>query len=111
MRGKNKDKPRPIIVRFSYYKEKELVWKNARQLRDTNITISQDFSKKTSDINKQIYNAAKTARDECDYITRFYLNYKYVTMVYNKSNRVVRKNYNLGDIVNNPHDWYKLQDF
>ena len=43
----NEDKPRPIICRFSSYKDKEHVLKHSFKLKGTRFGISEDFSKAT----------------------------------------------------------------
>ena len=38
-------KPRPIIARFTFHKDKEFVLSHARNLQDTNFAVARDFPK------------------------------------------------------------------
>ena len=55
-------RPRPIIVRFSFFKDKELIIKNGRLFKGCQVTVSEDFSKITLDIHKQLRSHAKGAQ-------------------------------------------------
>ena len=104
-------KPRPMIAKFTFYKDKETVCKNGRKLKSTKISMSQDYSKATSELNKQLYNAARTAQNNCEDIKRFYVNYRYVTIFYDIRGKFVRRNFNLDNVNQNPQTWFKLQNF
>ena len=60
---REEDKTRPIIVRFSFYKDKEVVLKKGILFKGWNITASQDFFKITLGIHKQLRAYAKHAKD------------------------------------------------
>ena len=53
---------RPIIMRFSYYRDRQVVWNARAKLAKSNLTLSENFSKDT-DFNRRklypIYNFAK----------------------------------------------------
>ena len=49
---RKKDTSRTIVAIFSSYKTKELILKNARQLRDTGYYINEDFSRETIEIRR-----------------------------------------------------------
>ena len=102
-----------MIAKFTFYKDKDTVIKNGRKLKDSGINMAQDYSKKTAATHKQIYNAAREAKATCAYVIGFHMKYKYVTMVYksNRSNDLIKRNFNLACITNDPHGWYKLQGF
>ena len=53
---------RPLIVRFSFYKDKEVVLKKGYLFKGSNISASQDFSKMTIDLHKKLCNEAKKAQ-------------------------------------------------
>ena len=55
-------RPRPIIVRFSFYKDKELVMKNGRLFKGCEVNASEDYSKITLGIHKQLHTHAKDAK-------------------------------------------------
>ena len=72
-------RPRPIIVRFSFYKDKELILKNAKMFKGTNINVSQDFSKMTLDVHRQLREHAKQAQkslNEAEHQTKSIINYR-----------------------------------
>ena len=56
------DRPRPIIVRFSFYKDKDHIIKNGKLLKNCEVNASEDFSKLTQDIHKQLRHHAKEAK-------------------------------------------------
>ena len=51
--SKVKIRPRPIIVRFQSWKDKEMVVKKARQLKPESIQFYEDYSKRTLDRRKE----------------------------------------------------------
>ena len=106
---RTEEKTRPIIVKFTYYKEKEEIKKNAKNLAGSGLTLCSDYSKQTTEVNKKLYRCAKLARQENPDIKKFYVNYKYVTLVYSVQNRIFRRNFNLKQIMDNPNGWFKPQ--
>ena len=58
------NKPRPIIAKFSFHKDKERILSSARTLAGTNYGISQDFPKEIVEIRKGLVKAMKEARKE-----------------------------------------------
>ena len=73
---KTSDKPRPIIVRFTYFKDKQAILKNGWKLKGCNINMSEDFSKATIEVHKQLRNAAKAAKESFSHQSLGILNYK-----------------------------------
>lgn len=57
-------KPRPIIAKFSFHKDKERILSNARTLAGTNYGISQDFPREIVEIRKGLIKAMKEAKKE-----------------------------------------------
>ena len=49
---RKEDTSRTIVAKFSSYKTKELILKNARQLKDTGYYINEDFSRETVEIRR-----------------------------------------------------------
>ena len=47
-------KPRTIVCNLLSFKEKKLVMKNAKKLKNTNIFIDEDFSPETMEYRKQL---------------------------------------------------------
>lgn len=48
-------KPRPIIAKFSYYKDKEYMWSFVKNLKGSGIGISNDFPKEIDEIHQKLY--------------------------------------------------------
>ena len=73
---RSSDKPRPIIVRFTYFKDKQEIIKNGQKLKGCNINVSEDFSKSTIEVHKQLRNKAKAAKESFKDQTIGIINYK-----------------------------------
>ena len=56
------NRPRPVIARFSHYKDKEFVQSFYKNLNGTNIGFSEDFPKEVEDIHKALYPILKKVR-------------------------------------------------
>ena len=76
-RGKNdkSTKPRTIVCNLLSFKEKKLVIKNAKNLKNTNIFIDEDFSPETMEYRKQLWEELKELRRKGSIA---YLNYRSV---------------------------------
>ena len=112
--GKREDgRTRPLIIRCTYYKDKEWIINNKYKLRDSGVTVSEDYSRQTAAIQKELYQKGKAAKNAYSLITKFHVNYKYVSLVYEVGHgtdkKLFRKHFNLSDI-NKSADWYKLRD-
>ena len=55
-------KVRPIVAKFAYYPDRELVRKSAGKLKDTDFGISQQFPKDIMDTRKKLVPIMKEAR-------------------------------------------------
>ena len=53
---------RPIIAKFLLYKDKDLVLKNARKLKDTGFSVSEDFCEATREKRKMLLPHLKRAK-------------------------------------------------
>ena len=94
---------RAIICKMTYYKDKDMILKNARKLRGTKISMSEQFSQQTTETHSKLYKACKTARDmENSPINKFFINYKYAS-VWLKNGQ--KKNVNLHQIEQRS-DWF-----
>jgi len=58
------NKPRPIIAKFSFHKDKERILSSARTLAGTNCGISQDFPREIVEIRKSLIRVMKEAKKE-----------------------------------------------
>ena len=56
--------PRPVIVRFSHYQNKEFVRSFYKNLKGTKIGISDDFPREVEEIHKTLYPVLKQAKRE-----------------------------------------------
>ena len=114
--GKKTGRTRPLIIKCTYYKDKEFIIKNKRRLADnhTKVSVSEDYSKKTVGLQKTLYENSKAAKNMCTKIKTFYVNYKYVTIVYEYKVQTemknFRKNFNLSDMLKGPTDWFMPHD-
>ena len=55
-------RPRSIIARFSHYQDKELVHSFLKNLKGTDIGISDDFPREVEEIHKELYPVLKKAK-------------------------------------------------
>ena len=50
---KNKNRSRPIVAQFSFYKDKIKILKNWKKLKNIRFTIFEDFSRETAAIRNE----------------------------------------------------------
>ena len=62
-RPENNTKPRPIIVKFSYYKQKQKIINNGSKFKNSPINVSEDYSKETIKVHNQLRQLGKNAKD------------------------------------------------
>ena len=113
----NRPRPRPIIVRFSFFKDKQSVISNGRLLKNSNENISEDYSKITLEEHKQLRNHGKMAKEkmfvqenENTAIVYYKVTYKrlvltYTTNRHNQDAQKFTKSFSLNYINGNRH-WY-----
>ena len=96
-----------MIARFTFYKDKEDVFKQGFKLKNTQVNMSEDFSKATLNVRSQLVMKAKQAKDNESSITGFRINYKRLIMKYINpaTNNTYYRGFNLHDIQNNAY-WY-----
>lgn len=58
------NKPRPIVVKFNFYQDREYIRINAKKLKGTKIGISEQFPEKIESIRKTLYPELKKAKRE-----------------------------------------------
>ena len=61
---RRRNKPRPTIVRLSFFQEKEFVWSFIKNLKGSNIAIANDYCKEIENIHKTLYPVLKKAKQE-----------------------------------------------
>ena len=108
-------KPRPIIVRLTYFKDKETIIRNGKKLQGCPISVSEDFSKPTLAIHRQLRQHAKEAKeykftDPTKAILNYRTTYKRVLLTYTTdksktTSKTFTKSFSLQDILQNP-TWY-----
>ena len=108
--GKKKadgNRPRPIIVRVTFYKDKEHILKSAHKLKGTSFAVSEDFSKLTLSARNQLVMKAKQAINVCSAMKSFKLNYKTLVVKYEnpETESVFFRGFSLLDVTDNPR-WY-----
>jgi hypothetical protein len=57
-------KPRAIVVKFNYFKDREHIRLNARKLRGTRIGIAEQFPEEIEKIRQMLYPEMKKAKAE-----------------------------------------------
>ena len=55
-------KPRPIIAKFSFYKDKKYMWSFVKNLKGSGIGIADDFPKEIDEIHQKLYPVLKEAK-------------------------------------------------
>lgn len=58
------NKPRPIIVRFSFFQDKEFVWSFIKNLKGSSTAIANDYPKEIENTHKTLYPVLKKAKQE-----------------------------------------------
>ena len=61
-RTASSDRPRPIIAKFSFYQQKQDIWRSVRNLKGSRCAISDDYSKEIDNIRKTLYPVLKEAK-------------------------------------------------
>ena len=89
----NDSKPRPIIVKFAYYKQKEKIIQSGNKFKNCEINVCEDYSKETLLVHKQLWKYGKEAKetlyhDNLKAITYYKIAYKRLVLTYttNKNN-------------------------
>lgn len=82
-------RPRPIIVRFCFFQDKESVLRKGRLFKGCNVTASEDFSKATLELHKQLRSHVKAAQEtlnttenQKNKIVRYKVTYRRVVVTY-----------------------------
>ena len=57
-------KPRPIIVKFSFFQDKEFVWSFVKNLKGSGIAIANDYPREIDEIHKKLYPVLKQAKQQ-----------------------------------------------
>ena len=112
-------KPRPVIVCFSYYKQKQEIIKNGAQFKNSTINVSEDFSRETLEEHKKLCtygaNAKQTYTNDMKAIKHYKVTYRHLVLTYsvNKSDTNTAtfvRSFTLRDITQNPGNWFIPRD-
>lgn len=95
------NKTRPIILKLLDLRQKADILKNAHKLRDTNLSIGQDFSQSVRFIRKKLWDSAKLNRERKEKVslsfTTLYINRKAYVWDESRDERVPLKKNEPGD--------------
>ena len=61
---KNRNRSRPTVAQFSFYKNKINILKNCKKLKDTRFSIFEDFSRETAAIRKEKWQEVLANREK-----------------------------------------------
>ena len=67
-----KNKPRPIIAKFSSFKQRSEVFQSRKNLQNTNIYINEDFTRRVRDIRRNLRPVMKTHKEAGRNVTMVY---------------------------------------
>ena len=109
---KNEGKTRPLIIRCTYFKDKQGIIFDKRKLAGSGVSMSEDYSKPTLDLHKELYTRCKAAKGSNERIKTFHMKYKFVTVVYDYTENSqpvnFRKNFRIDNMMQNPTDWHRM---
>ena len=114
-RDLHNDRPRPIIVCFSYFKQKQEIIKNGNRFKNCNINVSEDYSRETLEEHKKLRSLGKHAkehfRDNTKEIKHYKVTYKRLVLTYstdkqNPSASTFIKTFTLRDTSTDPDNWF-----
>ena len=110
--GKKKteqDRPRPIIVCCGSFKDKEYILRNSYKLKGTTYTITEDFSRATLDIRRELVQKGKEAKAKCPQVQSFQIKYKRLLLKYlnPRTNKIFSWSFDVKDTRGSPK-WFEL---
>ena len=108
-------KTRAIIVKFTFHKDKQHIIMNSKNMKDSSnkVSINEDFCAETIAVRKQLWQAAKSARDTYKHatyeITHVRLAYLNVVLSYfnHKTEKYITRSFSLRD-TRSP-GWYEIK--
>ena len=82
-----KSRPRPIVGRLTYYRDKDTILRNGKLLKGSRIRISEQYSKNTTTVHNNLFRACKSAKDAPNSnIEKFFMKYRHA-IVFSKDGR------------------------
>ena len=105
---KGAGKPRPIVAKFTFFRDKDFVMKNGKLLKDCPIGMNHDYSMKTRAVHKQLLDYAKGAKTDVNMIKSYRLAYRRIFLYYENENKTTFfKSFTLEDIENKGPQWFQ----
>ena len=113
------DKPRPVIVCFSYFKQKQEIIRNGAQFKNSSINVSKDFSREMLEEHRKLRtygdNAKLAYNNDMKAIKYYKVTYRRLVVTYtvNKSDpnaATFVRSFTLRDIAQNPGTWFIPRD-
>ena len=89
----DQDQPRPIIVKATYFKDKQYILSNSYKMKNSPYNVSEDFSKPTLAIRRTLVSRAKLAKTQCPEVKSFKLKYKNLVIQYECNGRNGKYNF------------------
>lgn len=91
------NKTRPVMLRLLDSRQKSIILREGRKLKNTGLSIGEDFCKRTREIRRLLWNSAKANREHHDKVSlsldKLYINEQVFTWDEGKGERVpLRKN-------------------
>ena len=104
----NTAKPRPIICKCVYYKDRQEFLRGYVKLIGTGYSIAEDYSKPTLAVRRQLIHHAKTAKEKNPNIMGFKLNFKRLVIKYINKNtqQTYFRGFSLNEIEQN-NNWHE----
>ena len=106
-------KIRPMIARFTFYKDKDIVLRESRTadqqtFNGKTLIVSEDYGKTTLNIRRDLVNHMKAAKLKNKNIEGGHVNYRTLTLIHKGNARPIYRRVTLKDIEEKPNTWYML---
>ncbi len=106
-------RPRPIIAKFAYYKQKENILRNGYKFKNSQVNVSDDYSKETLQVHAELRKHGKHAKenfvsDTNIAIKQFKVTYRRLVLTYVNNNgptNTFTRSYGL-DFIEKNSKWY-----
>nr|XP_054917733.1 uncharacterized protein LOC129380525 [Dermacentor andersoni] len=79
---KAENKTQPVILKLQCFEDKVNILKNCAKLKNSNISVGEDFSIRVRNIRKELWNSSKSNRDRGEKVTLVYDKIKINGQVY-----------------------------
>ena len=106
-KNREQSKPRPIIVLCGSFKDKQYILQNSNKLKGTRYFISEDYSKATLAIRRELVQKGNYAKEKCSRVQSFQVKYKRLVLKYvnPNSDKTFTWSYSLQDTEGRPN-WF-----